>query len=161
MTAGEATRAAAPTNAAPPVLEVTETAPGLPAAPVLLYDGTCGLCARSVRWILDHERDHDIWFAPLQGPTAARMRERHPRIPQEIDTVAYISGGRAHLRSKALLHAASHLRAPWRWSHAFRWMPGVVLDLGYRLIAAVRYRIWGQADACELVTPDQRARFLP
>jgi predicted DCC family thiol-disulfide oxidoreductase YuxK len=127
----------------------------------LLYDGTCGLCARSVRWILDHERDHAIWFAPLQGPTAARMRERHPKIPQAIDTVVYISDGRAYLRSKALLHAASHLRAPWRWTHAFRWMPAMVLDLGYRVIAAVRYRIWGHADACELVTPEQRARFLP
>jgi predicted DCC family thiol-disulfide oxidoreductase YuxK len=127
----------------------------------LLYDGTCGLCARSVRWILDHERDHEIWFAPLQGPTAARMRERHPRIPQAIDTVVYVSDGRAHLRSKALLHAASHLRAPWRWTHAVRWLPAVVLDLGYRAIAAVRYRLWGHADACELVTAAQRARFLP
>jgi len=25
----------------------------------------------------------------------------------------------------------------------------------------VRYRFWGRADACGLVTPAQRARFLP
>lgn len=132
----------------------------LPTAPLVLYDGTCGLCARSVRWILDHERDHDIVFAPLQGPTAALARSRYPRIPLSIDTVVYITGGRAHLRSKAFLHAANHLRAPWRWGYALRWFPGFILDLLYRLVAALRYRIWGHADACGLVTPDQRRRFL-
>jgi predicted DCC family thiol-disulfide oxidoreductase YuxK len=137
----------------------------LPSAPLVLYDGTCGLCAAAVRWILDHEErhepDHEIRFAPLQGPTAALARERYPRIPASIDTVVFISGGRAYLRSKALLHAARHLRAPWRWAYGVRWLPGPVLDLGYRVVAAVRYRIWGHADACGLATPAQRARFLP
>jgi predicted DCC family thiol-disulfide oxidoreductase YuxK len=40
-----------------------------------------------------------------------------------------------------------------------RSLPGFVLDLGYRVIAAVRYRLWGHADACQLVTPAQRRRF--
>lgn len=127
----------------------------------MLYDGNCGLCARSVRWILDHERDHDILFAPLQGPTAALARQRYPRIPQSVDSVVYIDARGAHLRSKAMLHAARHLRAPWRWGHALRWSPGFVLDLAYRVVAAVRYRLWGHADACRLVTPEQRRRFLP
>jgi predicted DCC family thiol-disulfide oxidoreductase YuxK len=133
----------------------------LPAAPLVLYDGTCGLCAASVRWILDHERDHAIRFAPLQGATAARVRARFPHVPVSIDSVVFVADGRAHLRSKALLHAARHLRSPWRWAFALRWLPGFVLDLGYRVVAAVRYRIWGHADACGLVTPAQRARFLP
>ena len=147
-------------------MHVSEAAPAaapreLPDAPLVLYDGTCGLCARAVRWILEHERDHDIVFAPLQGATGELARARYPRIPVSIDTVVYICGGRAHLRSKALLHAARHLRAPWRWGYAVRWIPGFLLDLAYRVVAAVRYRIWGHADACGLATPEQRRRFLP
>jgi predicted DCC family thiol-disulfide oxidoreductase YuxK len=132
----------------------------LPAA-LILYDGTCALCARLVRWILAHERDHEIHFAPLQGDTAARARERYPEIPPSIDTMVYISGDRARLRTRALLHAAVHLRAPWRWSHALRWIPSAILDLGYRVVAALRYRIWGHTDTCGLATPAQRARLLP
>jgi predicted DCC family thiol-disulfide oxidoreductase YuxK len=154
-----------PVRPAPPTpidaIEPAATHDAFPSGPLLLYDGTCGFCARSVRWILDHERDTEIRFAPLQGPTAARARARHQRIPQTIDTVVYITGGRAYLRSKAFLHAAGHLQAPWGWLHGLRWLPGFVLDLGYRVIAAVRYRLWGRADACELVTRAQRARFLP
>jgi predicted DCC family thiol-disulfide oxidoreductase YuxK len=133
----------------------------LPEAPLVLYDGTCGFCARSVQWILAHERDGEIRFAPLQGATAQLARMRYPQIPQAIDSVVYISEGRAHRRSKAALYLARHLRAPWGWAYALRWIPGFVLDLGYRVIAALRYRIWGRADACQLVTPEQRARFLP
>jgi len=140
---------------------VVTTAP-LPAdGPLVLYDGTCGLCARSVRFILRTERDHALRFAPLQGETAAALRARYPAIPQTIDTVVYIDGDRAHLRSKAFLHLARHLRAPWRWAYAVRWLPALVLDLGYRLIAALRYRLFGTVDACELPSPANRGRFLP
>lgn len=131
------------------------------ASELVLYDGTCGLCAKSVRWILRHERDHDLRFAPLQGETAAALRAKYPNIPEQIDSVVYIDGERAHLRSKAFLHAARHLKAPWRWAYAFRWFPGFLLNLGYRLVAAVRYKVWGRADLCEVPSPEQRARFLP
>ncbi|HEY4242523.1 MAG TPA: DCC1-like thiol-disulfide oxidoreductase family protein [Kofleriaceae bacterium] len=134
----------------------------MPAAgPIVLYDGVCGLCAASVRWILRRERDHAIQFAPLQGETAAALRAQYPRIPASLSTVVFIEDGRAHLRSKAFLHLAGHLKAPARWLHAFRWLPGPLLDLGYRAVAAVRYRVWGKKDQCELPAPEQRARFLP
>jgi predicted DCC family thiol-disulfide oxidoreductase YuxK len=42
-----------------------------------------------------------------------------------------------------------------------RWFPGFLMNIGYRFVAAIRYRIWGRADACELPSPEQRARFLP
>jgi len=129
--------------------------------PLVLYDGTCGLCARSVRWILRHERDHELRFAPLQGETAGALRARYPNIPASVDTVIYLDGERAHLRSKAFLHMARHFRAPWRWLYAVRWFPGFLLDLGYRLVAATRYKVFGRVDRCELPSPKHRARFMP
>jgi predicted DCC family thiol-disulfide oxidoreductase YuxK len=128
--------------------------------PVVLYDGVCGLCAKSVAWILAHERTHDLRFAPLQGTTAAALRRRYEKIPDTLSSVVYITGGRAHLRSKAFLHVASHLRRPWKWAYYFRWMPGFLLDLPYRLVARLRYRIWGKSDECRIPAPEQRARFL-
>ncbi|HEY5935093.1 MAG TPA: DCC1-like thiol-disulfide oxidoreductase family protein [Kofleriaceae bacterium] len=133
----------------------------VPDGPIVLYDGVCGLCASSVRWILHHERDRDLRFAALQGETAAALRTRYPAIPTTLESVVYIDGGRAHLRSKAFLYMAKHFTRPWRWAHGLRWFPGFILDLGYRVIAAVRYRFWGKVDGCELPSPENRARFLP
>lgn len=127
---------------------------------LMLYDGVCGLCAKSVRWILHHERDHAIQFAPLQGATAAAMRARFPEIPEKLSTVVYIDGDRVHLRSKAFLYMTKHLRAPWSWLHAFRWWPAFLGDIGYRVVAALRYKLFGQSDTCEIPSPEHRARFL-
>lgn len=129
--------------------------------PIVLYDGTCGLCHKSVKWILRHEGDHEIHFAPLQGSTAAELRAKHPEIPENVDTVVLVEDGKARLRSKAFFYVSRHLRSPWRFMYKLRWLPAFVLDLGYRFIAAIRYRVWGRADACELPSPEQRQRFLP
>jgi predicted DCC family thiol-disulfide oxidoreductase YuxK len=139
---------------------VEKLEPATAAGPIILYDGDCGLCHRSVRWLLRHERDHAVRFAPLQGPTAAALRVKHPRIPDALSTVVLVDGDHAYLRSKAFLHVSRHLRAPWRWAYAFRWFPGPVLDLGYRFIAAIRFRVWGRAQSCDLPAPEQRVRFL-
>src|SRR5262249_21892449 len=117
--------------------------------------------SKSVQWILRHERDHELAFAPLQGPTAAQLRLRFPEIPEALESVVLVADGRARLRSKAFLYLARHLRTPWSWAYAMRWLPGFALDLGYRIVAALRYRIWGRVDACELPSPENRARFRP
>jgi predicted DCC family thiol-disulfide oxidoreductase YuxK len=54
-----------------------------------------------------------------------------------------------------------HLRAPWSWLHVFRWWPAFLGDIGYRIVAALRYRMFGKSDTCEIPSPENRARFLP
>ncbi|HSN89872.1 MAG TPA: DCC1-like thiol-disulfide oxidoreductase family protein [Anaeromyxobacteraceae bacterium] len=127
---------------------------------VVLYDGTCGLCSRTVSWLLGRD-DGSLAFAPLQGETAARLRARHPEIPAGLDAVVYVEPGGVHLRSKAFLHLARHLRPPWRWAHALRRLPPGPLDLAYRLVARVRYRVWGRSAACRVRAVGRPGRLLP
>lgn len=131
------------------------------AGPIVLYDGVCGLCSRTVRWLIDHDRDGLLRFAPLQGSTTAELRATYPGIPQNLDSVVLIDGGRMYLRSKVFLYGARYLTAPWRWAYNFRWMPGWLLDLGYRLIAASRYRLWGKFEQCQIPTAKDLSRLLP
>lgn len=128
---------------------------------MLLYDGTCGLCHKSVRFILNHERDHELTFAPLQGETTAELKKTYPEIPDGVRTIVLIEDGKVRLRGKAFLYLSRHLRAPWKWMHAFRWIPRFFLDPGYLLVAKLRYKVWGRADMCELPSPENRARFRP
>src|SRR5688500_5144509 len=107
--------------------------------PIVLYDGECGLCSRSVRFLLARDGGQ-LWYAPLQGETAAALRAKHPEIPRTLESVVLVDGDRVHLRSKAFLYGAKYLTRPWRWAHALRWLPAFLLDLGYRLVARVRYR---------------------
>ena len=128
--------------------------------PLVLYDGECGLCHRSVRFMLARDGGR-VWYAPLQGETAARLRARHPEIPQTLESVVLVEHGRVHLRSKAFLYVARYLDPPWRWAYALRWLPAALLDLAYNGIARVRYRVWGRLDRCRVPTTDERAKLLP
>ena len=138
-------------------------------ARVVLYDGECGLCDRSVQWILSHDPDGRFSFAPLQGDAAATLRERHPAIPTNLSSMAAgRSGrGRGRARPRSFARRLSDPRgAPptrprsLRWLRYFRLLPAFLTDLGYRFIAAIRYRVWGTADQCRIPSPEERARFL-
>ncbi len=43
---------------------------------MVFYDAVCGLCDRSVQFLLAHDRERVLHFAPLQGPTAAAVLGR-------------------------------------------------------------------------------------
>jgi len=129
--------------------------------PLVLYEGVCGLCHHSVRFLLRVDRDEKLMFAPLQGETAQRARERYPNIPDGLDTVVLIDEGRAHLRSRAFTVGARHFHWPWRIGYVGRFFPAFLGDLVYRFVARIRYRVWGKHDVCALPSPEERARFLP
>ncbi len=133
----------------------------LPPGPLVLYDGVCGLCSRTVLWLIDHDPHRALRFAPLQGSTTAALRATYPDIPQNLDSVVLIDAGRMHLRSKVFLYGARYLTRPWRWAYALRWLPGPLLDLSYRLVAALRYRIWGKFDTCRIPSVADQHRMLP
>ncbi len=132
---------------------------------VLLYDGVCGLCDSVVQWVLDHDPEGRFHLAPLQGETADALRARHPSIPRDLDTMVVVTTGpegeRVFLRSAAAFQVA---RALGGWLRPLSWLailPRPLTDLGYRMVAASRYRLFGKLDACRLPSPSERARFLP
>jgi predicted DCC family thiol-disulfide oxidoreductase YuxK len=145
-------------------MDATDSAPAAPppdARHIVLYDGVCGLCNHAVQFLLRVDRRQVLTFAPLQGETTAALRARHPEISEDIDTVVYIEDGRVYQRSRAFVRLAWQLPYPWR---ALSWLwivPRPLADVVYRLVARIRYRVFGKYDACRLPTPEERARFLP
>jgi predicted DCC family thiol-disulfide oxidoreductase YuxK len=129
---------------------------------LVLYDGLCGLCHRTVRFLLRVDRAHKLMFAPLQGTTAEALRRQYAELEQaDLDSVIFVDAGRVFVRSRALVMAASHLPAPWRYAKVLRFVPALIADLAYRFVARIRYRIWGRFDRCTSPSPEERARFLP
>jgi predicted DCC family thiol-disulfide oxidoreductase YuxK len=133
----------------------------VPARQLVLYDGVCGLCNKAVQWLLDHDPEAKLTYAPLQGETAAELRKGHPEIPDHLATIVFVEGERVSLYSDAVVQIARHLPAPWRWGAIFRWVPRPIRDFFYGVMAGNRYRIFGQYDTCRIPAPDQAARFLP
>jgi len=142
------------------------TTPPIP-APVVFYDGTCGLCSRLVRALLAADRHGVLRFAPLQGPTAAGLRAAHPEIPPGLDSLLLLerdARGRERVtwRSAAAFRLAALVGGPWRALGWLRVLPRALTDAAYDLVAHSRHRLAGPPDpACPLATPEVAARFLP
>jgi predicted DCC family thiol-disulfide oxidoreductase YuxK len=131
---------------------------------IVLYDGVCGFCNGSVRWLIDRDVARRLSFAPLQGETAAALRARHPELPDSLATIVFVTreagGERVWLRSAALFRLARELPAPWRWLSALRVLPRALCDAAYEAFARRRYRWFGKLDACPVPPADVRERFL-
>ena len=129
-------------------------------APILLFDGVCNVCNASVKFVLRYERAPEMQFASLQSELGQRLAKERS-FPAEIATVILIDGDRVFARSSAAVRALFRLKQPWPIVGALLWLvPKPLRDLGYRIFAANRYRIFGKRDECLIPTPELRARFL-
>lgn len=133
---------------------------------VLLYDGECGLCARSVLFVLQREppsRREQLRFAPLRGTWGAALLARHPALADVDSALWYHCDSRGEetilSRSDAVHAVLTHVGGAWTLvARALRTMPRAFRDWGYDWVAARRSR-WN-ARACALPTEAQHHRFL-
>lgn len=134
------------------------------AADLVFYDGTCGLCHGGVRFLLRRDREgRRFRYAPLQGETlAVRVAEERRRdLPDSI--VVLTRGGDLLVESRGVIHLLRRLGGPWAVAAGLLWIvPRPVRDLVYRLIAAVRYRLFRRPqELCPMVPAELRRLFLP
>lgn len=135
---------------------------------LVLFDGVCGLCDRTVQFLLDHDPEGALCYAPLQGETAAAIRARHPELAG-VDSVVFVERAtdsdsdaeRVTVRSKAVMRMLRHVRGPWRHLAVLGVVPAFLLDSGYELVASIRYRVFGKLETCRVPDASVRARFLP
>ena len=132
-------------------------------APVLLYDGVCGFCNKTVQLILDRDRRGEMRFAALQSDYGVAAVGRHPEL-RGVDSVVYVEpapgGERVHVRSDAALRVAAYLGGFWKLFLAAKVLPRGLRDHFYDLFARYRYRFFGKYDSCMLPPPEVKSRFL-
>lgn len=127
--------------------------------PLVLFDGPCHLCQRSVRFILRHEKEPKLRFTSLQTDLAEQVRTRY-KVPPDTDAMILLEDGQAFIGSDAALRLAGYLKAPYRWFRVFRFLPRRLHGSLYRWIARNRTKWFGRDDSCPLPDPEQQERFI-
>ena len=133
-------------------------APGVPNG-LILFDGVCVLCSRSVQFVL--ERDCDRWFrfTPIQSPFGRALAERLGISPEMPETNAVILRGRAYFKADSAIDVLQRL--PRRsWARVLSLAPRSLRNFIYDCVAQRRYRLFGRTDRCMVPTPDINARFV-
>jgi len=128
--------------------------------PIVFYDGDCGLCARSVQFVLRHDKKHLFRFAALQGETAAKLIGSPVGKPDAWSFVLLDNTG-VYNRSTGALKILQTLKWGGFLPGLGLLVPLIIRDSVYRLVGKFRYRVWGKADRCPLPSAAQASRFMP
>jgi predicted DCC family thiol-disulfide oxidoreductase YuxK len=126
---------------------------------IILFDGTCAFCERSVRFIASRDQGY-FKFGASQNAEGQALLAKFGTTRQAARSLILIEGGQIYLRSDAVLRIARRMNAPWRFAGAFLAVPRPIRDLVYRCVAAIRHRIAGESNACEIPPPEIRARLI-
>lgn len=131
----------------------------MPGGGIILFDGTCAFCERSVRFVATRDNGY-FKFGASQNPEGQALLAKYGTTREAARSMILIEDGEISLRSTAVLKIAKRMTAPWRWAAIFLWVPRPIRDAIYRLVAAIRYRIAGQSNACEVPPPEIRERLI-
>jgi len=126
--------------------------------PLFVFDGVCVLCSGGASQVMRLDRAARIAFTDAQGAIGQALY-RHYGLALD-DTYLFLVDGRAYGLSEGYFQVARVLGGAWRPAAVLRLVPRVLRDAVYRLIARNRYRWFGRAEHCALLTPEQRARLL-
>ena len=128
--------------------------------PIVFYDGECGLCARSVQFVLRKDKQNLFRFAPLQGPTAEKLIGAPLGKPDSWSFVLLDETG-VYDRSTGALKILQRVKCGAFLPALGLLVPRFIRDGVYRFVGKIRYRVWGKADRCPLPTQSQTSRFMP
>ncbi|HMP51033.1 MAG TPA: DCC1-like thiol-disulfide oxidoreductase family protein [Candidatus Melainabacteria bacterium] len=133
---------------------------------LIFYDGVCGLCNHFVKFVLSNTADKPFVFASLQSEFASKRLQRHGIKAADLDTVyVQVDGGepdsKVLSRSDAIVHILRGLKAPMpQFATILNIIPRPLRDLGYRLVAKIRYRLFGKYDTCLLPSAGEAEKFI-
>jgi predicted DCC family thiol-disulfide oxidoreductase YuxK len=130
--------------------------------PILLFDGECGFCNRTVQFFLRNEKNNPgarMHFAPLQSEVGMALK-KYFGIDEQTDSIILIKDHSAYIKSCAALRLTRYMKGPWPVMMGFLVVPPFMRNVVYDFIAKKRMRIFGRVESCELLKKEDRERFL-
>ncbi len=128
--------------------------------PIVLIDGDCNLCNRSVKFLIKHNLAADLKFASLKSDIGVAILNKAAHKTVQDDTLLFMENNILYGYSTAALKIATHLNYPWRLFGVFIIIPVTLRDRIYRYVAANRYKWFGRSSYCNTDGEKMLGRFL-
>ncbi|MDH7446097.1 thiol-disulfide oxidoreductase DCC family protein [Aquimarina sp. 2201CG14-23] len=126
---------------------------------IIIYDGVCGFCNKSVQFILQNKPNSEIRFIAFQSEIAKELMAKK-EIKTDMSSILLVENGKLYSKSSAVLKVLNKLNTRWKYLYYFIIIPAPIRDFCYSIIAKYRYIIMGSSDQCRLLTKEERVFFL-
>lgn len=130
----------------------------------LFYDGDCGLCHRAVLFALRHDPEGVRFrYAPLASQAFAETFSEAVRRELPDSVIVRTADGRTLSKWAAVQRIAEQSGGIWSvLAKTAGILPHWLLNIGYDSVARVRKHLFAKPnDACPILPPELRGRFLP
>jgi len=134
--------------------------------PVLLYDGTCGLCNGVVRFLIRRDHRARLRFAALQSEAGQGFLRSKGFATDSFDSLVFVADWNSSnhldfsLRTNGVLRVCEEIGGPMKLLGVLKVFPEWLRDLFYRLVAKTRYMLFGEYKPVPFADPDWERRFL-
>jgi predicted DCC family thiol-disulfide oxidoreductase YuxK len=128
--------------------------------PIILFDGVCNFCNRTVNIILKYDRQAYFQFAPSQSNAAIGIMQAFKLDQKASASVILIDQEKVYTKTDAVIQIATHLKGWPRLFIGLKFIPKYIRDFGYDLVAKNRYILFGKRETCRIPDESIRHRFL-
>lgn len=118
------------------------------------------MCSAGARLLMQADKHRVFKLGTVQSPEGRAILEWYGLPTENFSSFVLSEGARLYTQSTATVRIASQLGFPWKLAAVLWLIPRPLRDWGYRLVAANRYRLFGQREQCVLLTPDHARRLL-
>jgi len=78
--------------------------------PLVVFDGVCHFCSRSMRTVYTHEKDIPIYFTPTQSELGKALLEKNGLDSDDPKSFLFLYKDKVWTSSSAVFALAKHLR---------------------------------------------------
>lgn len=128
---------------------------------IILFDGVCNLCDKSVQVIIKNDKKDNFRFVPLQSELGENIINHINIDRSKTDSIILYEPGYAYYyKSKAVFRIAIYLGGFYSIISLFRFFPTFLTDFVYDYIAKNRYKWYGKKEQCMIPTKETLNKFL-
>jgi predicted DCC family thiol-disulfide oxidoreductase YuxK len=128
---------------------------------IILFDGVCNLCNRSIQFIIKHDTKDEFRFATLQGEIGKSLIKDRNIDTSKVDSIILIEPGVAYyIKSTAALKIGHSFGGIWKIISVLNLIPSRLRNIVYDFVARNRYKWYGKKDHCMVPTLEIKAKFL-
>ena len=127
---------------------------------IVLFDGVCNLCNKTVRFIIRRDPKAKFRFASVQSESGQLLLKQLSLPIDRYDSIVYICDDKFYLKSTAVLTILSKLGSGWQLLSFLIIFPLFLRDKVYDFIAKWRYKWFGLLESCIVPAPENSDRFL-
>ena len=117
---------------------------------IIFYDGDCGLCNGTVRWIKNKKKGSVFQFTPLEHFQKIKDSKFKIKLPKHYDGIIFISNDTVYLKSNAVFRILFELHPIWKILYPILWLPHPIRDFFYDLIAQNRHGFFQGKNQCKI-----------